>query len=106
MGIDAPETYLQKSIKNIEDRKKEKKAGLKAKARLKELLKIGGSQPEGLFIKTFFDKKGKYGRVLGDIKYVYAKDLFNHNPNSKPWVGWKSINNQLLAENLVKSIKK
>jgi len=101
-GINAPEIRLQKSIKNLEDRKLEKERGLKAKKRLTELLKHGAAQPEGLYINTFLDKKGKYGRVLGDIKYVYAKDLYNSQPNSKPWIGWQSISLKLLEEDLAK----
>ena len=101
LGIDAPETCLQKSIKNKEERIAEKARGLKAKQRLKEIIKEGAKQPEGLFIHTFLDKKGKYGRVLGDIKYIYARDLYNFKEGSKPWVGWKSLSQQLLIEGLV-----
>ena len=100
VGIDAPETRLQKSITDPKKRQEEKERGLKAKARLKEILKEGERQPEGLYIQTFLDKKGKYGRVLGDIKYVYARDLFNMKPGCKPWVGWKSANTQLIQEGL------
>ena len=84
VGIDAPETRLQKPITDPKKRQEEKERGLKAKARLKEILKEGERQPEGLYIQTFLDKKGKYGRVLGDIKYVYARDLFNMKPGCKP----------------------
>jgi len=101
-GIDAPEIRLQKSIKNLKERKLEKQRGLKAKHRLKEILDHGAKEPEGLFINTFLDRKGKYGRVLGDIKYIYARDLYNFKEGAKPWVGWKSISQQLLEENLVK----
>jgi micrococcal nuclease len=100
-GIDAPEIRLQRSIKNMEDRVAEKEKGLKAKSRLKELLTFGSKQPEGLIIETFLDKKGKYGRVLGDIKYVYARDLHNFKDGSQPWVGYKSLSKQLLEEGLV-----
>ena len=100
-GINAPETRLQKSITDLKERKLEKNKGLKVKARLKEMLKHGQEQPEGLFITTFLDKKGKYGRILGDIKYIYARDLCNFKEGSKPWVGWKSISSQLLEEKLV-----
>jgi micrococcal nuclease len=101
IGINAPETRLQKSIKDPQERAAEKEKGLKAKARLKALLKEGSGQPEGLYIKTFLNKTGKYGRVLGDIKYVYARDLFNMKQGHDPWVGWKSVNTQLLQEGLV-----
>ena len=103
-GINAPETYLQKSIVDSLERVAEKKRGLKAKARLKTLLQEGSKQPEGLYIKTFLDKKGKYGRILGDIKYIYARDLFNMKEGNSPWIGWKSINAQLLQEGLVKPL--
>lgn len=105
-GINAPETRLQRSIKDVKERQAEKERGLKAKARLKELLTEAEKQPEGLYIETFLDKKGKYGRVLGDIRYVYARDLHNNQPGEKPWVGWKSIGAQLLQEGLVKPYNK
>lgn len=105
-GINAPETRLQRSIKDIKERQAEKERGLKAKARLKELLTEAEKQPEGLYIETFLDKKGKYGRILGDIRYVYARDLHNNQPGEKPWVGWKSIGAQLLQEGLVKPYNK
>ena len=105
-GINAPETRLQRSIKDIKERQAEKERGLKAKARLKELLAEAEKQPEGLYIETFLDKKGKYGRILGDIRYVYARDLHNNQPGEKPWVGWKSIGAQLLQEGLVKPYNK
>ena len=105
-GIDAPEVRLQTSIKNIKERYAEKDRGLKAKSRLKELLIHGSKQPEGLFINTFLDKQGKYGRILGDIKYVYARDLHNAQPGESPWTGWKSISQQLLEEKLVKLYNK
>lgn len=101
LGIDAPETFLQKSIKDPEERKAEKERGLKAKKRLKEILAHGAKQPEGLHIETFLDKKGKYGRILGEIKYIYARDLHNADPNHKPWVGWQSVSQQLIREELV-----
>ena len=100
IGIDTPEIRLQKSIKDSEERAAEKEKGLKAKARLKALLKEGSEQPEGLYIKTFLNKKGKHGRILGDIKYVYARDLFNMKEGHEPWVGWKSVNTQLVQEGL------
>jgi micrococcal nuclease len=105
-GINASETRLQRSIKDVKERRAEKERGLKAKARLKELLTEAEKQPEGLYIETFLDKKGKYGRILGDIRYVYARDLYNNQPGEKPWVGWKSIGAQLLQEGLVKPYKK
>ena len=103
-GINAPEVRLQRSIEDASERAQEKKKGLESKSRLKALIKEGEKQPEGLYIQTFLDKKGKYGRILGDIKYVYARDLFNMKPGSKPWTGWKSINAQLVEEGLASYI--
>lgn len=105
-GIDAPEVRLQRSIKDPEKRREEKQKGLLAKKRLNELLIHGAKQPGGLLIETFLDKKGKYGRVLGDIKYIYARDLYNNQPDAKPWTGYKSISQQLLEESLVKQYNK
>ena len=55
-GINAPESRTRD--------KKEKKRGLAAKARLKELIKEGKNQ---FIVRTSIDKKGKYGRWLGEI---------------------------------------
>lgn len=70
-----------------------------AKKRLRELLKEGQSHPDGLFVKTFYEGEGR--PLLGEILYVYARDLHNADPNSQPWVGWSSVNSQLASENLV-----
>lgn len=106
LGIDAPETRMQSSITDYDERLAEKKRGLAAKSRLLELLKVGAKQPEGLIIKTELLKRGKYGRVLGDIKYVYARDLHNYKEGAKPWIGYRSISKQLLEEGLVKLYNK
>ncbi len=71
VGINAPETRTR----DLE----EKKLGLKAKARLKELL------PKEIILKTQLDKKGKFGRVLGEI-----------------FVNKTNINKQLLKEGVVR----
>jgi len=55
-GIDAPESRTRD--------KEEKKRGLAAKARLKELIKEGKNE---FVIETSIDKKGKYGRLLGEL---------------------------------------
>ena len=65
-GINAPETRTRD--------KEEKARGKEAKQRLRQLLLHGQKQAEGLVITTTLDKTGKYGRVLGDIKYKYAED--------------------------------
>tara|TARA_R110000824_G_scaffold96036_2_gene230478 strand:- start:17 stop:382 length:366 start_codon:yes stop_codon:yes gene_type:complete len=62
VGIDAPETRLQRKILSVADREKEKQLGLLAKAKLKELLK-----GQTITIKTQLDKTGKFGRVLGTL---------------------------------------
>jgi micrococcal nuclease len=55
-GINAPESRTRD--------KEEKKRGLAAKARLKELIKEGKNE---FIVETSMDKKGKYGRLLGKI---------------------------------------
>ena len=62
-GINAPESRTR----DLE----EKARGLKAKDRLKEILKSWG---DNFVIKTEIDKKGKYGRILG---MLYDKTLLN-----------------------------
>ena len=62
-GINTPECRTRDLV--------EKKAGLAAKARLKEMLREGKNR---CVIKTRLDKKGKYGRVLG-VLYVNECDL-------------------------------
>ena len=57
-GINTPECRTRDLV--------EKKAGLAAKARLKEMLRESKNK---CVIKTRLDKKGKYGRVLG-VLYV------------------------------------
>lgn len=55
-GIDAYESRTRD--------KEEKKKGLAAKARLKELVKEGKSL---VIVRTEIDKKGKFGRLLGRL---------------------------------------
>jgi micrococcal nuclease len=55
-GINAPESRTRD--------KEEKKRGLAAKARLKELIKEGKNQ---VIVRTEIDKKGKFGRLLGKL---------------------------------------
>lgn len=68
LGINAPETKLQRKIKNVMEREKEKQMGLMAKAKLRELLK-----GQKITIKTELDKTGKFGRVLGTL-YTHASE--------------------------------
>tara|TARA_E500000178_G_scaffold284638_1_gene285947 strand:+ start:51 stop:521 length:471 start_codon:yes stop_codon:yes gene_type:complete len=60
MGIDTPESRTRNKV--------EKTFGLASKARLKELLPIGSIQHLKTEIdKSGEDKKGKFGRILGDF---------------------------------------
>ena len=68
-GINTPESRTR----DLE----EKKLGLAAKDRVKELCPVGSS----IMIKTTKDGKGKYGRILGEI-----------------FVGDVSVNKQLVEE--------
>jgi len=56
-GINAPESRTRD--------KEEKKRGLAATARLKELIKEGKNE---FVLETRIDKKGKYGRLLGTLR--------------------------------------
>ena len=100
-GVKAPSLRLDLSIKDVEERRREKERGVKAKKRLQELIKEGEFHPEGLVIETFFEKRQKKSSIVGDVRFVYARDLYNHKVGEKPWVGWKRIANALLAEGLV-----
>tara|TARA_Y100000401_G_scaffold25909_1_gene18212 strand:+ start:390 stop:749 length:360 start_codon:yes stop_codon:yes gene_type:complete len=55
-GINTPECRTRD--------KEEKKLGLAAKARLKELIKENKNE---FIVETTIDKKGKYGRLLGEL---------------------------------------
>ena len=66
-GIDTPECRTRD--------KAEKKRGLAAKARLKELIKQGKNE---FIVETSIDKKGKFGRLLGKLfKEVDSFDSYN-----------------------------
>jgi micrococcal nuclease len=71
-GINTPECRTRD--------KKEKEKGLAAKARLKELIKEGKNEFK---IKTFVDKKGKFGRLLGELLPIHDRfmsvDVSNSN---------------------------
>jgi micrococcal nuclease len=66
-GINTPECRTRD--------KAEKKLGLAAKARLKELIKEGKNE---FIVKTSIDKKGKYGRLLGELFRLDDKKI-NYN---------------------------
>ena len=60
MGIDTPESRTRDKV--------EKAFGLASKARLKELLPIGSlTVLKTVIDKSGEDKKGKFGRILGDF---------------------------------------
>lgn len=61
-GINAPETRTRN--------KKEKAAGLRASDFLSKALGMGGIQKSRIMIKTSKDRKGKYGRYLGELILV------------------------------------
>lgn len=69
-GIDTPECRTRN--------KSEKKRGLAAKARLKELIKEGKNE---FIVETTIDKKGKYGRLLGSLykDQETAESLYSYN---------------------------
>ena len=69
VGINAPETRLQRSIACIKERNKEKQKGIAAKHKLAELLR----DQNKITIKTQLDKTGKFGRVLGTL-FTYEND--------------------------------
>ena len=67
MGIDTPESRTRDKV--------EKKFGLASKARLKEIMPVGSMQ----ILKTEIDrsgedKKGKFGRILGDFLIESTND--------------------------------
>ena len=61
-GIDTPECRTRN--------KEEKVKGLAAKARLEELIKEGKNEFK---IKTSIDKKGKFGRLLGELFPIHDR---------------------------------
>ena len=106
LGIKAPEsklTKLKQATTDPTELKEAKARPAKAKRRLKELLKHAQSRPEGLFIDTLNIVQENVGRssIIGDLKYIYARDLYNMKEGSEPWVGWQSVSKQLLNEDLV-----
>ena len=103
-GIASYSCRLDPAVPDKKERQKQKGQWIKAKKRLKELLLHGSSQLEGLHIKIFSPDEPSALPVIGDIKYIYARDLYNHQPGQKPWVGWKGISQQLLEEGLVESV--
>ena len=70
VGINAPETRLQRSIACTKERSKEKQKGIAAKHKLAELLR----DQNKITIKTQLDKTGKFGRVLGTL-FTHENDV-------------------------------
>lgn len=70
LGINAPETCLQRKIKDPQERKKEKQLGITAKHKLAELL----HDQDKITIRTQLDKTGKFGRVLGSL-FTYSSGV-------------------------------
>ena len=62
LGINAPETRLQRKIKDETARIAEKELGLRAKDKLSDML-----HNRKIIIQTKLDKTGKFGRVLGTL---------------------------------------
>jgi len=74
LGINAPETRLQRKIKDEAKRMAEKELGLRAKDKLTELL-----HNKDIIIQTKLDKTGKFGRVLGTLIVVEHNSKLNIN---------------------------
>lgn len=82
-NINAPETRTKD--------KEIKKRGIKAKNRLKDLVK---EHKNNLTVKTSLDKTGKFGRVLGVLLAKYQESEYQGR--------YLNLNQQLLEEGLVK----
>lgn len=104
IGVKAFSPRLNKSVTDQEERKRQKEIGVKARKRLKEMLDYAALTPEGLFIESCSSTLEFSPEITADVKYVYAKDLYNNKAGSKPWVGWQSVSKQLLNEELVELI--
>jgi micrococcal nuclease len=85
--INAPETRTRDKAEKIK--------GLKAKARLKEILK---ENKNNLVVQTQLDKKGKFGRVLGILLARYQDSQYQGR--------YLNVNQQLLDEGLVEVYNK
>tara|TARA_R110000796_G_scaffold19469_4_gene58424 strand:- start:153 stop:578 length:426 start_codon:yes stop_codon:yes gene_type:complete len=101
VGIESYATRLDKSVSDEKERVRRRELGLKSKKRLKEILQRGKAQPEGLYIKIFSYNEIGPVKIIGDIKYIYARDLYNNQPGQNPWTGWQGASGQLLKEELV-----
>jgi len=82
-GIDTPECRTRD--------KEEKKRGLAAKARLKEIIK---ESKNSFIVETYMDKKGKYGRLLGKLfkegdSFKSYNDMLVEEGHAKEYFGGK-----------------
>tara|TARA_B100001769_G_scaffold268199_1_gene256400 strand:- start:536 stop:1006 length:471 start_codon:yes stop_codon:yes gene_type:complete len=90
-GIDTPESRTRD--------KEEKKFGLISKNRVKQLLPVGSTQ----ILKTESDrngedKKGKFGRILGD--FVFNKPVSNDDKIPILEIGGVRLSDVLIDENM------
>ena len=74
LGINAPETRLQRKIKDEAKRLAEKELGLRAKDKLSDML-----HDQRIIIQTKLDKTGKFGRVLGTLLIEQSEEKLNIN---------------------------
>ena len=74
LGINAPETRLQRKIKDETKRIAEKELGLRAKDKLADML-----HNQEIIIQTKLDKTGKFGRVLGTLLIEQSEEKLNIN---------------------------
>ena len=74
LGINAPETRLQRKIKDEAKRLAEKELGLRAKDKLSDML-----HNQKIIIQTKLDKTGKFGRVLGTLLIEQSEEKLNIN---------------------------
>ena len=74
LGINAPETRLQRKIKDETARIAEKELGLRAKDKLSDML-----HNRKIIIQTKLDKTGKFGRVLGTLLIEQSEEKLNIN---------------------------
>jgi micrococcal nuclease len=86
--INAPETRLQKKIKNLEDRIHEKNLGLKAKSYLAKICKTND-----IYLHSV--GSGKYGRVLGELYFDKLDSSELHDTRT-------CINDLMLSEGIVR----